>query len=469
MHRHAKHSSRVESFLFLFFLGIICWAPLPKASNNPWSLNVLCLFCFLLGIAVLLSRINRIQETLSSLRPYRIPLALLAFVASWASLQTVSLPPEILSFLSPGKLALTSNTGINSSTISLDPSETARLALYSWALLSFFTCTVLLIDSRDRLRTLFWVIVACGVFQALYGSFMTLSGLEYGFFHKKYAYLGRATGTFINRNHLAGYLEMCLAIGIGLLVATLHQGASVSWRNRLRQSLDTLLGSKLRLRIFLAFMVIALVLTRSRMGNAAFFISLPLCGVLMMIIQRKLHKGALILFASLMLVDFLIVGQWFGFDELADRVQNSSTETEARDEVVRDSLIMLQDYPLTGTGLGSFYSSYLPYKGDDVSGYYDHAHNDFLEFATTLGVIGYTPLILLVLLSLSMATKTLYKRRDQLARGVAFAATMGITSILIHSAVDFNLQIPANSLIFVLLIALAWISSQLPRARRQQQ
>tara|TARA_B110000858_G_scaffold112419_2_gene128583 strand:- start:276 stop:1682 length:1407 start_codon:yes stop_codon:yes gene_type:complete len=467
MHFLATHFSRIESSLFIFYLTIICWAPLPKASNNPWSLNLLCLLCFLLGMKVLLSRFNRIQETLSALRPYRIPLVLLGLVASWASIQTVSLPQELLGFLTPNNLALASSTGTNSSTISLDPSETVRLALYSWALLSFFACTVLLVNSRDRLRTLFWVIVAGGVFQALYGSFMTLSGLEYGFFHEKYAYLGRATGTFINRNHLAGYLEMCLAIGIGLLVATLRQASSLSWRERMRHTLDTLLGSKLRLRIFLAFMVIALVLTRSRMGNAAFFISLPLCGVLMMILQRKLHKGAIILFASMMLVDFFIVGQWFGFDELADRVQNSSTTTETRDEVVRDSLVMLQDYPLTGTGLGSFYSSYPAYKGDDISGYYDHAHNDLLEFATTLGLIGYAPLILLVLLSLAKAIKSLYQRRDQLARGVAFAATMGITSLLIHSAVDFNLQIPANSLIFVLLIALAWISSQLPRARRQ--
>jgi O-antigen ligase len=467
MHHYPISSPRAERLLFLFYVVIICWAPLPKASNTPWSLNLLCLLCFLLGIAVLLFRVSRVQETLSNLKPYRAPLVLLCSVAAWSSIQTVPLPQEVLSFLSPRQLVLASNTGVDLSTISQDPSETARLALYSWALLSFFTCTVLLIDSRDRLRTLFWVIVACGAFQALYGSFMTLSDLEYGFFHKKYVNFGVATGTFINRNHLAGYLEMCLAIGIGLLVSTLREGSSLSWRNRIRHSLDTLLGSKLRLRLFLAFMVIALVLTRSRMGNSAFFISLPLCGLLMMIVQRKLHKGAIVLFVSLMLIDFLIIGQWFGYEELAARVQSTSLQTETRDEVVRDSQLMLQDYPLSGTGLGSFYSSYPPYKGDDVVGFYDHAHNDILEFAITLGIIGYTPLLLLVLFSLLTAIRALYKRRDQLARGVAFAATMGIISLLIHSSADFNLHIPANALMFMLLIALAWISNQLPRKSRQ--
>lgn len=467
-HRPELYSS-FENGLFIFYLGIICWAPLPKASNNPWSLNLLCLLCFLLCAAVIASRAYRSKKTLSDLAPYKYPIILLTIVAAWATFQTVSLPQSLLEMLSPAKGQLVLHTGIQSTTISLDPSETVRLALFSWALLSFFVCTLLLINSRDRLRTLLWVIVACGVFQALYGSFMTLSGLEYGFFHKKYSYLGRATGTFINRNHLAGYLEICLAIGIGLLVATLQQGGSPSWRQRIRNTLDTMLGSKLRLRIFLAFMVIALVLTRSRMGNAAFFISLPVCGLLMMVAQRKLHKGAIILFASLMFVDFLIIGQWFGFDELANRVQNSSSQSETRDEVVRDSLVMLQDYPLTGTGLGTFYSSFPPYMGDDINGFYDHAHNDILEFATTLGLIGYTPLILLLLFSLIVAIQTLYKRRDQLARGVAFAAIMGIVSLLIHSTVDFNLHIPANALMFLMLIALAWISKQLPRGRQQRQ
>ena len=469
MHHQSSPFSRVEGLLFVFYLGIICWAPLPKASNNPWSLNLLCLLCFLLCAAITTLRAKRVQECLSELAPYKYPILLLSLVAVWASFQVMPLPQELLATLSPAKSQLVLDTGVESTTISHDPSETMRLALFSWALLGFFISTILLVNSRDRLRTLFWVIVGCGVFQALYGSFMTLSGLEYGFFHKKYASLGVSTGTFINRNHLAGYLEMCLAIGIGLLVSTLRQGSSVNWCHRIRHSLDTLLGSKLRPRIFLAFMVIALVLTRSRMGNIAFFISLPVCGLLMMVVQRKLHKGAIILFASLMLVDFLIIGQWFGYDELAARVQGTNVQTETRDEVIRDSLVMLQDYPITGTGLGTFYSSYPFYQGNDIIGYYDHTHNDILEFAITLGVIGYSPLILLVLFSLMVAIRTLYKRRDQLARGVAFAATMGITSLLIHSTADFNLQIPANALLFVLLIALAWISLQLPRGRRQYQ
>jgi putative inorganic carbon (HCO3(-)) transporter len=453
-------------YLFVLYLAVLAWAPLPWASNDPWALNLLSALSFLLAGIMLLEAFRQNIDIAKCLKPYLYPLVLLAFVAFWITCQSVQLPTGLLEVLSPKALEFYTSSNVANRAISVEPALTQAQALFSWALWLIFSITILLVDSPQRARILFMILVYCGVFQALYGSFMTLSGVEYGFFAPKEAYIDRATGTFVARAHLAGYLEMCLAIGIGLLVASLSGRRSGNWKESLRRSIDTILGPKMRLRIFLALMVIALVLTRSRMGNSAFFISLPLCGILMMIIQRKLHKGAIILFVSLMLVDFLIVGQWFGFEELADRIQDTSVERETRDEVVRDSLPMLQDYALAGTGMGTFGSAFPQYKSVDVRGYYDHAHNDFLEFATSLGLIGYLPLILLVLAALLKSVQVIYKRHDQLAKGMAFAAMMGIISLLIHSSVDFNLQIPANSLMFTLLLALAFIARNLPREQK---
>lgn len=101
-----------------------------------------------------------------------------------------------------------------------------------------------------------------------------MTGLDAIWFLPKEFYRGVATGTFINRNHLAGYLEMTLAIGIGLFIANLEDGKASNWRANLRRWINTLLGPKARLRIFLALMVIGLIMTRSRMGNTAFFSSM---------------------------------------------------------------------------------------------------------------------------------------------------------------------------------------------------
>lgn len=449
--------------LFYCYIAILCWAPLPLASNRPWAWNLLSLLCLALATAAAMQLRNSDHGLWTRLKPHRASIALLAIVPLWATLQTLPLPASLLASLSPGHAFVLQATQLPSATISLDAALTRQFALLGWAFWLMFVLALLLLDSPRRMRVLMFALVLSGLFQALYGSFMTLSGLEYGFFVPKTAYVGMATGTFVNRNHLAGYLELCLAVGIGLLIASMATQQHRRWRDRLRAALDTMLGPKIRLRVFLALMVVALVLTRSRMGNTAFFVSLPLWGMLLMLLQRKFHRGAVVLFVSLMLVDFAIVGQWFGFDELAERLQTTSAETESRDEVVRDSATMLRDFAVTGSGAGTWYTAFPRYRGDDIPYFYDHAHNDYLELGSDFGVIGMAALALSVLYALYAAMKSMALRHDQLALGVAFAASMGITCLLLHSFVDFNLQIPANALLFVVLLAFAHLSRNLPR------
>jgi type IV secretory pathway VirB2 component (pilin) len=165
-------------------------------------------------------------------------------------------------------------------TLSVDAHATVDYFLKMLAYGTVFCLTLLLVDTPRKLEILLKVLVFSGTLQAIYGSLMVLSGLEYGFFIKKFVGLGLATGTFINRNHLAGYLNLCLAAGIGLMIAKLGGEATHTWRQWLRSVTRLLLGEKARLRIYLIIMVIALVLTRSRMGNTAFFAGTLIVGTL---------------------------------------------------------------------------------------------------------------------------------------------------------------------------------------------
>lgn len=457
-------AAHLSKRLFLGYLAVLCWAPLPLASNRPWAWSLLSILCLLLGLFAVLQMFGPSRAALwNILSRHRLSLVLLALVPLWASVQTLALPANVLAAVSAGHAGLLQPLAVDVGTISLDPGRTRQFALLGWSLWLLFALTLLLIDSRQRMRTLMLVLVLSGVAQALYGSFMTLSGIEYGFFVRKTAYLGAATGTFVNRNHLAGYLEMCLAVATGLLVAGLAHARPRNWRSRLSGVLDSMLGPKFRLRAGLALMVIALVLTRSRMGNVAFFTALPLCGLLLMLLQRRVHRGALLLFVSMFLLDFLIVGQWFGFSELAERLQGTTSEAEGRDEVIRDTLPLLQDFIVTGSGQGTYYTAFPQYRGADIGQFYDHAHNDYLEFGSEFGLPVFIVLACCVLYALFVAMQSMAKRRDQLAIGVAFAAVMGIVSLLIHSTVDFNLQIPANAMLFVVLLAFAHLSRHLPR------
>ena len=470
--------SAFENRLFYALLLLLLWLPLPLGSNRPWAAAIFEVWVVILAwLWIAGYQRNQVSagKAFNGARPV---LWLLVGWLAYVMLQLIPLPALAGQILSPESAAIYRLAGETGwLPLSLHPYATFQFWLKSVAYVLLFALTLLLVSNKQRLVMLGYTLVVSAVFQAFYGSMMTLSGLEYGFFMKKVAYVGFATGTFVNRNHLAGYLEMVSAIGIGLLIATTSARSGVlSWRQRLRNLIHLMLSQKLLLRLMLATIVIALVLTRSRMGNTGFFSSMLVAGLITLAAYRSQAKSAremfrrndtrsaVILITSLLVIDLLIVGAWFGMEKLADRmVQTSLVHDAGRVEVSINTLELLKDYPIVGAGGGSFHLAYARYRGDGIVQYYDHAHQDYLEIMADVGVIGIGFLGLVVLLSFWAALKALFRRRDSLMRGMAFASIMGIIAMLIHSTVDFNLQIPANAATFMIVLALGWIALNLER------
>jgi len=294
--------------------------------------------------------------------------------------------------------------------------------------------------------------VLSGLGQAVYGSLAIAA-----------AGSGRASGTFINRNHFAAYLVLCLAVGIGLLIASMGQGTIAgSWRARLRHIGALILSAKAPLRIFLAIMVIALVLTHSRMGNTAFFASLLITGSLALILFKDSPRPVVLLIASLLIIDIIIIGSWVGIEQVKDRIVETTLAQESRDEFDIYSFRMWQDYPLFGAGAGSFYGVFPRYREMEAErGFLEHAHNDYLEFLAEYGILGMVLPASVVTLALRNVIVAQRRRRSQLAKGIGFAALMAITAMLIHATVEFNLQIPAYAATFMVILATAWLARYL--------
>ncbi|MBY6210495.1 O-antigen ligase family protein [Microbulbifer agarilyticus] len=119
-----------------------------------------------------------------------------------------------------------------------------------------------------------------------------------------------------------------------------------------------LFGGKAVLRLCLAMMVIGLVMSHSRMANAAFFASVSIVGALGLLLIRNRSRSLTILLASLMVIDLMIVGSWFGMDRLRQEIEETSFSQETRDEVNQYGLSLIEQRPLAGTGASSFYSSF---------------------------------------------------------------------------------------------------------------
>ena len=171
--------------------------------------------------------------------------------------------------------------------------------------------------------------------------------------------------------------------------------------------------------------------------------------------------------ASLIALDILIVGTWFGVDQVVKRVQETQVSTdvdnvlptEDRDEVDRLAWTYAKDFLLTGSGGGSFYVTFPTYHNRGINGFYDHTHNDYLQLLTETGAIGLSLCALIVAMATTQALLALRRRNDPLMRGTAFGVALAICWLAIHSTVDFNMQIPANALTMTVILALAWVAA----------
>ncbi len=439
--------SRLESSLIIATLALLFWLPLPLGSNRDWSAALFCLLTALLCGGWSWLQLRKGASANQALRP-ALPLFLLLLgVQAWTLVQLIS-------------------------GISTDSGRSLHYLMLGVGYSLLFLLIVGLFHTRRRLTLLISTLIVSATLQAFYGTLMTLSGIEWLFFVPKESYFGVATGTYVNRNHLAGYLVMTLGLGIGLLLA-LRDGAAFKWTSLL----ELLMGPKARLRLGLVIMVIALVMTRSRMGNTAFFASLMILGALFILLNKEHRLRNSLILASLVVIDVLVISQFFGLDKLKDRLTNTRVENvmEGEQIVARKNELRLDvfDYaweqfrerPISGFGAGSFESSFQQYPGADVPLHYDHSHNDYLQFAIEYGLIGFALLAAFVLLALYHALKALWRRESWYRSGIGFGAAMGILGILIHSSTDFNLQIPANAATFVTLAAIAVLAGHHRKTR----
>ncbi len=456
---------------FLVFLALIVAAPLPLGSKHLWSLSLLESLCALSFALAIIQ-----PHAMDRLRRNRLIVSCFALLPLVAGLQLVPLPQGVLDLLgkASGTMADVPVSGLTRDILSRDASSTMTQLLKSFAFFLFFCSALIHLHTPQRLKLAMETVVISGVLQASYGVMVTLGGRKLDILGTFYysPFKGSAIGTFTNRDHLAGYLEMAIATGVGLLVAQILQDKDpwLGMKAVLRRILASIMEGKARIRIFLALMVVALVLTHSRMGNAAFYGSLGVSALLGLVIFRKSRNrtSLMILFSSLILIDVLILGAWFGLDTLAERIQTTDTRSDLRFVIYPMLVEVLKQTPLLGFGGGSFPSLSYMYQDERLYYWFEHAHNDYLETLTDYGIIGAIPFGLVAALALGAALRSQTLRHNATLKGAGFAATMGMISLLAHGALDFNLQIPANALTFTLLCAFACSALTQEHVRRSE-
>jgi len=469
----------LDGALFWAWIVLLCWVPIPLGSVEPWAWAVLEVGVFAILTAWCIGyAMNKVSPSDAFIHAKWF----VWFLVAWLIYQLIYLlpmPVDMIALLSPQTAALHRETlHIDGGwrTLALDPHAALASLLRSLAYVSSFIVTLLVVNTSERARQLLFVLVMFALVMATYGILLHLNSVRINWFGSAMWHGPVASGTYFNRNHFAGFLEMTLAMGIGLLIADLRDRKATTWRQFLRHFLEWIFSPKMRMRLILCVLVIALVSTRSRMGNTAFFASLLAAGIIGVALSRHATRGTVVLLVSLIAIDIFIVGSWFGVEQLAQRIEATSImrqevgvpgaqeSVEQRLDATSSTMSIIKDFPVLGVGPGAWYAVFPGYRSEEVTqGFFEYAHNDYAQMAAEFGLIGFGFLGVMVVWSFIVALLAHGKRRKPLMRGLSFTAIMGIISIMIHSSVDFNLQIAANAMYFMVILALGWIALYLER------
>ena len=407
----------------------------------------------ILGLGVLLLFVSLRTPLTTTRYPVTVPLVLVALVI----LQILPLP----TFQgSQPSLPLYGAVGYAGHVLSVAPYQTASHLLLLVTYLAAFYLVLLVCQNRNGKKRLVYALIALGAFEAFYGLVQYLTGWQQIFVYVKKYYLEEATGTYINRNHFAGLLEMVLPLTVALalgLAGKLRVAAQLSEAKARNLLLATELFP-LILSLFLAVTIfIALIFSRSRMGIISAIASLI---VIFGLAGSSLpSKRIRTVSAALFFLGVIGIVIWVGSDPVMGRFeilgQEYSQAGENRISIWRDTLKLIHEHPWFGTGLGTFSVAYTSVQTVFLNHLVDHAHCDYLEAVSELGLPGGILLFGSVFWIVARAVQDYRKMEDGVDATVCLGCIGSITTILVHSIADFNLYIPANALVFTVVLALA--------------
>jgi len=443
----------MKFILILLFV----FTPIAFGSMEIWAFSLMELGILLL--IILWSIQNLVRSSELRVRSLKFEILFICLFLILVIFQLIPFPSEIVKILSPTTyelrhaLAVTtpqSEIRIPHSAISFVPFLTG-IEFYKWlALFTFFLFLLYWKYFGDGFRItnqLMLVIFLVGVFESLYGMFEFFSG------HHHILYLrgiSSVTGTFINRNYFAGYLLMVIPLSMGFFFSreSLHGPRFQGWRQRL-SSLD---GKTLLIGFGIIVMILGLIFSASRMGILSLLLSFTLISILFKNPQRGkgFSKTALLILGL-----GVLWALWIGLDAVIGRFFNVSEDLKWRWTTWEDTLKVVKDYPILGTGLGTFRQIFPIYKSFHMRRFVSHAENDFLQLASEVGLIGLGILLILFIFLFVRAVSGIRSMSiTDSRRYIGIGGLVGILALIFHSMVERNLQVPANAFLFTFIWAL---------------
>jgi O-antigen ligase len=322
--------------------------------------------------------------------------------------------------------------------LSFYPYATKIELLKAGAYLLLFFLTIESFHTVEEWKSFAWFLVSLGFFVSLLAivQYFTFNGKLYWFRVLPEGVV--PFGPFVNPNHFAGFVELISPLGLAMLLS------------------GAVRRDKLPLFILLSVLPIgALALSASRGGITSFLFE---CVMLALLLRWRGERRKHLLMAGglALLAGFLAI--WLGLGWTVERFEHLTHEDISRDRrasIFRDTWQIVRDHRWTGTGLGTLETVFPRYESYYDGRVVDHAHNDYLELLADTGLIGGVCMLGFVALLAWRGLSNLRAASNPVCWSFYSGSLVACAGLLLHSMVDFNLHIPSNALLFLLLAAMA--------------
>lgn len=356
-------------------------------------------------------------------------LALIAFI----TFQLIPLPLVLLDKIHPNIKELTTITpdAIPSfHSISVYPFATgiefAKLLVY----LMFFTIPVIGIDKKDGIYTIIKGLALFGFLLSLFGIIQHAAWNGKIFWFRELTQGGTPFGPFVNRNHFAGFIGMIIPLTLGLALTS--------------KTTD----KKILFIFFCVVMSIALFFSLSRAGIISFFVGIVVFSIFL---YGNFSKKRLIpVFLFLLVLGLYLL--FLGISPIIERFAGTDITTEQRLFGWHGTLLAFKEYPIFGSGLGTFRYVFKIYQPEGNYSYWDHAHNDYLELLLEVGFIG-IGICAVFLFFIAKAIIVKDWKQEDVYLNAGFISS--IATMMVHSFFDFNMHIPSNAILLFLILGSA--------------
>ena len=445
-------------------VAVVAWGALAFGAVYEWAYIPLLVTCVLLG---LLGLASSKQVPIGESRAILIGLAL---TGAASLVQLIPLQASVLRGISPSTDAFLQQydlgyaVGDATHPLSLDPGATV-LGVGFLVALGVFLAGLTRAFTRSGVRRVVFAIAVLGgvigtiaVVQKLVLGDHAFMGMKiYGFWTPE-SKLVVPFGPYVNRNHYAGWMVMAIPLASGYLCALLLNAAgrgTLDLRGRVLWLSSPEGGKALLVALAIVIMTLSVGMSMSRSGIGSLVIAMVLVvwRAFHAVGTRRARLAAIGLFILLVCAPVF----WVGLNATVERFSSDAVgSVPTRVRAWRNTLSVIRDFPVAGTGLNTFGTAMILYQTGSRDVHFQESHNDYLQLAAEGGLLLGIPILATVILFVRAVRRRFAAADDEGTIGwVRFGAVAGLVAIAVQSMVEFSLQMPGNAVMFVVLLALA--------------